>query len=273
MGSVIEEILSGEKINCDSATHYRNYVILFWSPSDIRGIRMASYFSGRKKEFHDKGLGIIGIVVPETGPEKKMEYILGILKQYKIDICCVVDNELYLWAYFNNQFLPNLIVMDDEDNMLEESSGADNISSVEDEIAEITGIRETSLGDFWKVHFVDMKYSLEPGDFKGNPDFRKDVYPEVPGSVTISGSWTLGDDGFPVCQGACKISVDGEFEEIYLALETCKEDRLVYESGGWSRELEIEGFNLVKLYADKNQGLKTMEIKIGKGVRIYSIQF
>ena len=273
MGSVIEEILSREKINCDSAAHCRNYVILFWSPSDIRGIRLTSYFSMRKKEFHDKGLGIIGIVVPQTEPEKKLEYLYGILRLHEIDICCVVDNDLYLWAYFNNQFLPNLILMDDDDNMLEESSGSDNISSVEEKIAGITGIGDISLDESWNVHFVDMKYSLEPGDFKGNPDFNKDVYPDVPGSVTISGNWTLGDDGFPVCGGDGVISVNGEFCEIFLALETCKKDRLIYGSRGWSRVQDIEGFNLVNLYADKNPGLKTVEIKIGNGIRIYSIQF
>ena len=273
MGSVIGEILSREKINCDSAAHCRNYVILFWSPSDIRGIRMASYFSKRKKEFHDKGLGIIGIVVPETKPEKDMGYLYQILSRYEIDICCVVDDELYLWAYFNNQFLPNLILMDDDDNMLEESSGADSISSVEEKIAGITGIGDISLGESWNVHFVDLKYSLEPGDLKGNPNFKKDVYPDVPGSVTISGNWILGDDGFPVCGGDCVISVSGKFREIFLALETCKKDRLIYGSGGWSREQEIEGFNLVNLYADKIPGLKTVEIKIGNGIRIYSIQF
>jgi hypothetical protein len=273
MGSTIDEILSGEKINCDAESEYRNYIIVFWSPSDIRGIRIARYFSKMKKEYHDKGLGVIGIVVPETDPEKKREYIDGILRRYEIDICSVVDNDLYLWAYFNNQFLPNLVIMDDHDNMLEESSGADNIGLLEQKIDELTGSDKTSLREFWDVNFIDMKYILNQEELSGDPSFMKEVYSAKAGSVTLSGQWVLGGDGFPACDGDCSISAMGKFDEIFLVLETQKKDKPIYDSGGSSREIEVEGFNLIRLDTEGNSALKTVEIKIGGGIKIYSIQF
>jgi|GEM_PF-3705116 len=273
MGSIIDEILSGEKINCHDETHYRYYVILFWSPSDIRGIRIAGYFSSRKKEFQDKGLNVIGIMVPETEPEKKREYINGVLRGYEIDICSVIDSDLYLWAYFNNQFLPNVIIMDDRDNMLEESSGSDNIGSVEERIDEITGVKKTSLAEFWDLHFVDMKYTINREDFPGESGFEKVVYSDKASSVTLSGQWFLDQDGFPACSGSCGISLKGEIPEAFLAIESPKKDELTYDSGGHVRGLDTEGFNLIRLEVDKNSQLNTLKIKIGKGMRLYSVQF
>lgn len=273
MGSIIEEILSIEKINCDYETQYRYYVILFWSPTDIRGIRIASYLSSRKKEFQEKGLGVIGIVVPESEPERKKEYINNILRRYEIDLCSVVDSDLYLWAYFNNQFLPNVIVMDNDDNMLEESGGSGNIGAVEEKIDEITGVKKTSLNEFWNLHYVEMKYILSREDFPAKSGFNKVVYSHDGSSVILSGQWILGGDGFPRCSGVCGITLTGNFREVFLAVESPGKDKLIYESGGHTRELENEGFDLKRLDIDGQPTLKKVNIKVKEGTRLYSVHF
>ncbi|WP_393970669.1 hypothetical protein OXIME_000894 [Oxyplasma meridianum] len=273
MGSIIEEILSGEVINCDLEKNSKYYVILFWSPSDIRGIRLANYFSMRKKEFQEGGLSIIGIIVPEAASEKERKYVTWILKHYEINICSVVDNDLYLWTYFNNQFLPNIIIMDQNGNILEESSGSENRGSIEEKIDEIIGVKKTSLGEFWNIHFVEMKYILKSEDFTAESSFKKIVYSNDDNSVTLFGEWILDRSGFPACQGICSISLTGIIKEAFLAIESPRKERVLYDSEGNVMEREIEGFNLISLDIGKTPQLKKVEIKVGKDVKLYSVQF
>jgi len=195
------------------------------------------------------------------------------LQRFEIDLCCVPDNDLYFWAYFNNQFSPNIIILDKDDNMLEESSGIHNIIPVEKKIGEITGMEDSvSFLDCFKTYHIDMRFILETGNATNTGEINENI-PVSPGvSATLSGNWLIHSDGYPVSGNGCVLSIIGHFRRFYMAMDSENRSEINYDSNGLKHNYAVGDFNLVELNMEHNNDLKNINVKIEEGIKIYSIQ-
>lgn len=84
----------------------------FWTYSCVNCVRTLPYMVNLHKQYHDKGLVILGIHAPEFEFEKKVDNIQSALTRFGILYPVAVDNNLLTWSQFHNQFWPAHYLID-----------------------------------------------------------------------------------------------------------------------------------------------------------------
>lgn len=125
----------------------KGHVVLidFWTYSCINCIRTQPYLNYFNKQYHDKGLVIIGIHTPEFDFEKNPTNVKQAVQRNRIQYPVALDNQFVTWQNFKNQYWPAHYLIDKQGRVVYEHFGEGNNDVMENNIRYLLGIDSLAL--------------------------------------------------------------------------------------------------------------------------------
>lgn len=120
-------------------------LIDFWTYSCINCIRTLPYLKNWYKNYHHKGLVIIGVHTPEFDFEKKIDNVKNAVQRYGIVYPVVIDNQFITWRNFANRYWPAHYLINKKGKVVYEHFGEGNYEVTENNIRYLLGIKEIGL--------------------------------------------------------------------------------------------------------------------------------
>ena len=128
-----------------SALRGKVVLIDFWTYSCINCVRTLPYLTAWNKQYHDKGLVIIGIHAPEFEFEKKPENVEIAIKKYHLEYPVALDNRLQTWTSFQNLYWPAHYLIDKDGQVVYTHFGEGNYDITENNIRYLLGLSENKM--------------------------------------------------------------------------------------------------------------------------------
>ncbi|WP_298627324.1 cytochrome c biogenesis protein DipZ [uncultured Legionella sp.] len=125
----------------------KNKVILidFWTYSCINCVRTIPYLNRWYKNYHDKGLVIIGIHTPEFDFEKKVMNVARAVKNYGIEYPVALDNSFTTWQNYSNYFWPAHYLINKQGKVVYEHFGEGEYDVTENNIRFLLQLNKSQL--------------------------------------------------------------------------------------------------------------------------------
>lgn len=140
-GKAAPELVGGEWINSQPATlaSLRGKIVLvdFWEYSCINCIRTLPYLREWYQRYHDLGLEIIGVHVPEFEFGKVRANVELALKQHGITWPVVLDNDYKTWNAYSNNVWPRELLINQEGVVVHDQAGEGGYQDTERLIQEL----------------------------------------------------------------------------------------------------------------------------------------
>jgi cytochrome c biogenesis protein CcdA/thiol-disulfide isomerase/thioredoxin len=124
-------------------TQLKGYVVLvdFWAYSCINCIRTLPYLNEWYKQYHDKGLIIIGVHSPEFDFEREEGNVKQAVTKEGILYPVALDNQFKTWENFHNHYWPAHYLIDREGSVVYEHFGEGDYDVMENNIKYLLGIQ------------------------------------------------------------------------------------------------------------------------------------
>jgi thiol-disulfide isomerase/thioredoxin len=87
-------------------------LIQFWTLGCINCQRTLPYIVKWHQQYKAQGLQVIGVHTPEFGYERDINNVKRAIKEHQITYPVPLDNEFKTWNAYNNQYWPNLYLVD-----------------------------------------------------------------------------------------------------------------------------------------------------------------
>lgn len=120
----------------------RGKVVLidFWAYSCINCIRTLPYVKHWYKDYHDKGLVIIGVHSPEFDFERSLKNVQNAVKENGIEYPVALDNNFVTWQNFKNHYWPAHYLIDQKGNVVYTHFGEGEYDVTENNIRFLLGL-------------------------------------------------------------------------------------------------------------------------------------
>ncbi|MDP2587667.1 MAG: redoxin family protein [bacterium] len=140
-GKPAPEFVDGEWLDGSPLTlmglRGRVVIVDFWEYSCINCIRTLPYLRGWYKRYHDRGLEIIGVHVPEFEFGKERANVEAAIKQHGITWPVVLDNDYRTWNAYNNNVWPRELLINQAGIVVHDQSGEGGYRETEQQIQEL----------------------------------------------------------------------------------------------------------------------------------------
>ncbi|MBI4099953.1 redoxin domain-containing protein, partial [Candidatus Microgenomates bacterium] len=163
----------------------RGKVVLvdFWTYTCINCIRTLPHVVAWDQKYRDRGLVIIGIHTPEFEFEKKTENVQAAIKQFGIKYPVGQDNDYAVWNAYANHYWPAKYLIDKDGIIRYTHFGEGDYDVTEKKIQELLGLSM----DTNNLPDQTPTQRLSPETYLGSAR-------AVPGSFSLGGQWTKGDE-------------------------------------------------------------------------------
>lgn len=115
-------------------------LIDFWTYSCINCLRTLPYVNNWYKQYHDKGLVIIGVHTPEFAFEKNMKNVSAAVTRNGILYPVALDNQFVTWLNFNNHYWPAHYLINQDGKVVYQHFGEGDYDITENNIRFLLGI-------------------------------------------------------------------------------------------------------------------------------------
>lgn len=270
-------------LNTDSLDFEGKYVLVdFWTYSCINCVRTLPLMEEFHKRLMGKGLQVVGVHTPEFDFEKNPSNVQKAIEKHGITYPVVLDQEYYLWAYFNNQYWPAHYLFDPEGELIFESIGEDGVRELAKALSGIfpgrlagetpgfshklgttpelyLGKNRGELGNSATCHGDSCNYYIPPKTM--------DM-----GKAYLEGKWDRKAQFVVPLEDGCRIHLSFKAAEISGVFDSQSRVSIAFCTGEENSSFEVDGPDTYSVYKDQ-EGPKKMVLDIPKGVRVYTLTF
>lgn len=259
------------------------YVLVdFWTYSCINCLRTIPQLEEIHRNLSSNGLAVVGVHTPEFDFEKIPSNVFNAAKELGITYPVVLDQEYYLWAYFNNQYWPAHYLFDREGELIFESIGENGSTELLNVLNELFG-NEITDGTHRKEGNVRVTPEIYLGKNRGElgnsavclgQSCNTFILPDrmETGKAYLEGEWLQHQQYIESLGKENRINVGFMGNMISGVLDSASEANVLCEVDGNKTEIPIDGPNSYNIcetgYVEKN-----LVLTVPKGVRVYTLTF
>ena len=219
---------------------------------------------------------------PEFEFEKIPGNVLKAIKEQGITYPVVLDQEYYLWAYFNNQYWPAHYLFDTSGELIFESVGEDGTNEL---MEALSGLFHEKFPMMPKKNTNSGKATPEiylgknRGELGNSPacverscNFYSLPYKMEPGKVYLNGSWEQGGQFVESQDDNCSIYLDYKGASLTGVFDSDIPVEISCSIGGRTVKVAIDGPDTYNIFEGEiMEG--TLVLEIPEGVRVYTLTF
>lgn len=281
-----------------------NKVVLvdFWTYSCINCRRTTPYLNSWHEKYADEGLVIIGVHTPEFAFEKNVDNVRDAVQELGIAYPVVLDNEYATWRAFGNRYWPRKYLIDKEGNIVYDHIGEGAYDATEREIRKLLGIDsgssvdwggnlpETVSVDFSEVDSPETYFGAARNKYLGNGMRNKEgeqnfMAPTslVPNTLYLDGVWRVEEEYAVPIEAGVGVVYRFRAKNVYMVaegtgstVEVLLDGEPVGHFGGadvHDGRLFVDEERLYHLIELNDYGMHTFELRVGKGVKFYTLTF
>lgn len=270
-------------LNTDRLELQGKYVLVdFWTYSCINCVRTVPQIEEIHEKISHQDLVVVGVHTPEFDFEKIPGNVSRAIKELGITYPVVLDQEYYLWAYFNNQYWPAHYLFDREGELVFESIGEEGTDEL---VKVINGMvqAEIAVKSRKKSENERITHEIYLGKNRGelgnsaecNGDscniffLPEDMEKERP---YLKGKWEQHGQFIESLEGESSIYLDFKGTSISGVFDSDSEAAITCSIGGETSKVTINGPNT---YPISEQGYleENLVITVPKGVRVFTLTF
>jgi thiol-disulfide isomerase/thioredoxin len=267
-------------------------VMYFWSPSDVKSLRLLPALNAWQKHYGDD-VQIIGIHVPMHSVEKSTEDFEKTVQRFGITFPQVLDWDGSMVARHEIEQVPHVLIADVR-GMVRYSTETVGAETIEQRIrsflatAQKTAPTEMAVySDFFGDEVVGLRTMFLagiPNDMLGSPEVVKLGVPTAFSTVPypahdrfyLSGFWEVDDHAVTSCSEGAMLTIHGVGAFFYVFVSAYSEKAMMtIMADGFEKPQEL-AIKMVGLYQVQKTGkaLGTVVIRANyAGVSLYSVQF
>lgn len=270
-------------MNSDRLDLQGKYVLVdFWAYSCINCIRGIPQIEEAYKLLYPKGFIAVGVHTPEFDFEKNPANVSNAIRRLGITYPVVLDQEYYLWAYFNNQFWPAHYLFDPTGELVFESIGEEGTNELLGVLNELFHVELPVL----PTHKADndrttpeLYLGRNRGELGNSPACKGsscNVY-TLPhrmesGKIYLNGIWERHGQFVESLVEQCSIHLDYNGVDISGVFDSDVPRMINCSINGEITNLTIDGPSSYHIYDGGNTG-GSLVLNVPKGVRVYTLTF
>lgn len=267
----------------------RGKVVLidFWTYSCINCIRTLPYTTGWYKQYHDKGLVVVGVHAPEFEFEKDVNNIKHALTQYHIEYPVAVDSKLWTWGNFHNLYWPALYLIDKTGSVVYTHFGEGDDEITEHNIQVLLGLTgETNMpatqapafrvGQTPETYLGTSRADRYVGSRTGTDQYQFASALE-PNQWSLAGAWQVEDERIIAVKAGAKLRLQFNAQKVFLVMGTQSNTPItvnVILNGQPHANIIVDHHNLYELLSQQTFGSGLLEIEATTpGLELYAFTF
>lgn len=270
-------------LNTDKLDFAGKYVLIdFWAYSCINCVRTIPAIKGIHESVSRDDLVVVGVHTPEFDFEKEASNVVRAIEKLGITYPVVLDQEFYLWAYFNNQYWPAHYLFDPDGELVMESVGEEGTNEVVDALEHALG-RHIPRAETPKMSEAVATPELYLGKTRGElgnsplcKDGSCDVYsiPEQTesGKVYLDGHWEQHGQYVEATGDQSRLQIKFEGSEASGVLSSEAEASVECVYGEKVSSIRVNGPDTYRICNGISEG-KNLVLKAPKGLRVYTLTF
>lgn len=270
----------------------------FWTYSCINCIRTLPYLTRWYRDYHDKGLVIVGIHTPEFPFEKVLSNVQDAVKRFNIPYPVGLDNEFKTWENYSNRFWPAHYLIDQEGVVRSFHIGEGKYVETENQIRKLLGMEPVDLKEpvvNARALTAETYLGTDRGDHyvKGftpvmNQPQMYDYTPPLPDDkVGLKGKWTVRDMKITSNSSTSFLDLNFIGSQVYLVMDSrTPELATVFLDGAplpkeyYTADMDQRGRLMIKearkydiINLKGNYGRHQLSIQLPNGVSAYAFTF
>ncbi|WP_062287356.1 cytochrome c biogenesis protein DipZ [Demequina phytophila] len=271
-----------------SLEELRGHVVLidFWTYSCINCQRTFPYLTAWDERYRDDGLTIIGVHTPEFAFEKVEANVADAAERYGIEYPIAIDNDYETWREWDQRFWPAHYLIDQQGEVRQVHYGEGAYAETEQLIQQLLdappqAVVEADPGNHTSGRTPETYLGYGRGYAKANGDYPRDEAhdfgtgpePSADGEVSLSGTWTVGDEAASAGPGAA-LTIPFYAADVHLVLAGSGTVTVTLEGDpGYREVVEVSGTpDLYDLYAGEPVS-DVMHLELSEGVEAYAFTF
>lgn len=268
-------------LNTDNLETGGKYTIVeFWTSSDLR-CRITSRFLQKSFEMLPPGeFTVIGVHTPEFQFEKEKDLIRGVIQREGLKFPNLLDNDYYIWSYFNNQFWPAVYIFNKNGELIHEFVENLELSELQKTLEDLSGAR---FGNnmVTTLPVVETRYlGKVRGELSNSPvliadgisNFEVPDSTELPG-IYLSGPWIVSQEYVESGSLNCSLTIHNRFISLHVVAGSNSERVISLNLNTGNKVINIKEPGIYNIMDDQIKSEKRIKINISEGVRIYSLTF
>lgn len=278
-GVPVDQVLNGNNLETDN----KYTIICFWTSSNRRSVLVAGFLQKIYQNIPFGDFEIIGVHTPEFQFEKDSELVKRAMEKNDIEYRNVLDNDYYIWSYFNNQVWPSVYLFDKKGELVHEFFEDTDYSELQKALTELSGlVLKMSLPDaFQSKGRPQTKYfGAVRGEFVNSPETDNGgvyVY-ELPEStvdpgVYLVGTWKIASEYAEAMRQDCIIIANQTFKSCNIVAGSEAHRIITFDTKGTRGDVTVStpgNYNILKELENAEKGIK---IAVSEGIRVYALTF
>ncbi len=270
-------------INAERLDLQNKYVLVdFWTYSSVRCIQAIPKITELYRKLSHNEFTVIGVHTPEFDFGKIPSNVSNAIKNLQITYPVVLDNEFYLWGYFNNQYWPSRYLFNKEGELIYESIGEEGIDDLVKVLKEIFNEElptEKLLEVSREVNIPDLYLGKNRGEIGNALVHRNDSHDLFIltekieyGIVYLEGFWEQHGQFIESLSNESRIHLTIDCSNINGVFDSYSNVNVEISINGKNGLVNINGPDAYQIsqttYAEKN-----LVMTVPKGVRVYALSF
>lgn len=259
-------------------------LVEFWTYSSLKCHRAVQAMKKFREEFQPDNLAIIGVHTPEFKFEREKQNVVAALERLEIRYPVILDNDYYIWSYFNNQSWPAHYVFDSSGELVFESFEEGDCRRLASVISNLAGKIEeqgNEPGDILpETPTEEICLGRNRGTVTNAPDNVDGSYFHyVPpdsmeeNNIYLEGGWQMTDEYAESGSDESSLQMIFNAREAYAVASSIPARKIKMSAGSLHHEVEVSHPDLYGIFREKETKRRSMEIKVPKGIRLYALSF
>lgn len=285
MLEVFDEIEKDAIVNGTfSSLNGKVVLVDFWTYSCVNCLRTLPFIKKLKSLFPPDRLEVVGIHTPEYDFEHDPGNVLNAIKRLKISYPVILDNDFYIWSYFNNQYWPAHYIFDQSGELAMESFGEGGEEEMVETIERLLNMK-VEFKPYWEAPSTEsVAEEIYLGQLRGTV-YSKKVRSEdncdyfaLPGvleanKVFLEGSWKISDEYAEAAGDQSVLHLRCSAREVNIVVDPGRSKTIEFDVDGVQTKIEVDAPDLYNLVKDGKLNVKSLKIRVPEGSRVYSFTF
>jgi cytochrome c biogenesis protein CcdA/thiol-disulfide isomerase/thioredoxin len=258
----------------------------FWTYSCINCIRTLPYVTKWYDTYKDKGLVVVGVHTPEFPFEKETGNVQTAINRLGIKYPVAQDNDYTTWNAYKNEYWPAEYLIDQNGNIVYESSGEGEYDHTENAIRKLLGMTDNVAKengqDLSKVRSPEMYFNLHrikyltpgqsPSEQPKEYNFNNNL---ALNNFSIEGSWKFNNENAELVKGPGKIHLHFSSGKLFMVAASEKPITIKISVDGKAQaDVIVQMSQLYTLYDSNDYKEHTVEIEIpSAGFQAFTFTF
>jgi len=272
-------------------------LIDFWTYSCINCIRTLPYLKNWYKQYHDKGLIIIGVHSPEFPFEKDLNNVKNAVKGFGLLYPIALDNQFVTWQNYNNAYWPAHYLIDKNGEVVYTHFGEGDYDITENNIRYLLGLsNKTSTSENGNDSFSSSQTPetylgftratsfASPEQVTNNKPMQYTFPIELPlNQWALQGNWTIAADRIISNNAPASIKIHFYARKVFIVMGSSTHNaiqtkillngkKITIDQGREGITVKKHQLYTVVTYNHPDEGLLEV-IALSPGLEIYTFTF